>query len=72
MLLCRLSQVIGYSSLTIPRQIVFATNRYAFKENGSFKKVSGRIMQLNEINSIFIISSKERNLGSDSRVSYCD
>jgi hypothetical protein len=43
-----------------------------FEENGSFKKVSGRTMQLDGINSIFAISSKERDLGSDSRVSYCD
>ena len=50
----------------------FAAKRCAFKENGSFKKVSGRIVQLDEINSIYVIRSKERDLGSNSRVSYCD
>ena len=48
-LLCRLSQVIGNSSTTIPRQKVCHLERYAFKENGSCKKVSGRTMQLDEI-----------------------
>ena len=50
----------------------FAAKCCAFKENGSFKKVSGRIVQLDEINSIFVIRSKERDLGSNSRVSYSD
>src|SRR3989337_3757854 len=67
-LLCRLSQVIGYSPTTIPRQRILPQKRYAFKENGSCKKVSGRTVQLDEITSIFVIRSKERNLGSDSRV----
>ena len=48
-LLCRLSQVIGNSSTTIPRQKVCHQKWYAFKENGSYKKVSGRIVQLDEI-----------------------
>jgi hypothetical protein len=43
-----------------------------FEENGSFKKVSGRTVQLDEITSIFVIRSKERDLGSDSGVSYYD
>jgi predicted methyltransferase len=51
----------------------FATkNGIILKENVSCKKVSGRTVQLDEINSIFVIRSKERNLGSDSGVSYCD
>src|SRR4051812_12425587 len=40
---------LGIRPTTIPRQRFFATNRYAFKENSSFKKVSGRIVQLDEI-----------------------
>ena len=49
MLLRRLSQVIGYSSTTIPRHKVLPQKRYAFKENGSCKKVSARTVQLDEI-----------------------
>ena len=48
-LLCRLSQIIGYSSITIPRQKVCHKERYDFEENVSFKKVSGRTVQLDEI-----------------------
>ena len=48
-LLCRLSQAIGYSSLTIPRQKGLPQEWYDFVENGSYKKVSGRTMQIDEI-----------------------
>jgi len=69
---------VGY-----PKQLGIPTPRYRgkrfatkngiiLKENVSCKKVSGRTVQLDEINSIFVIRSKERNCGSDSGVSYCD
>src|SRR3990170_1670442 len=48
-LLCRLSYFIGYSSITIPRQNCLPQIRYDFIGNGSYKKVSGRIVQLDEI-----------------------
>src|SRR3989337_196832 len=48
-LLCRLSQILGYSSITIPRQMVCHDKRYDFEENSSCKKVSGRTVQLDEI-----------------------
>ena len=48
-LLCRLSQIIGYFSITIPRQKVCHKERYDFEENGSCKKVSGRTVQLDKI-----------------------
>src|SRR3989337_4308608 len=49
MLLCRLSQIIRYSSITIPRQKVCHKERYDFEENVSYKKVSGRTVQIDEI-----------------------
>ena len=48
-LLCRLSQIIGYSSLTIPRQKFATKNGMILKKNVSCKKVSGRTVQLDEI-----------------------
>jgi hypothetical protein len=60
-LLCRLSQVIGYSPTTIPRQKVLPQKRYTFKENGSCKKVSGRTVQLNEIT---VSSSSDQRKGT--------
>src|SRR3989337_2823679 len=60
-LLCRLSQVIGYSPTTIPRQKVLPQKWYAFKENGSCKKVSGRTVQLDEIT---VSSSSDQRKGT--------
>ena len=71
-LLCRLSQAIGYSSLIIPRQIVLPRNGMLLKRMVLSKRVSGRTVQTRRDNSIFVIRSKERNLGSNSGVSYCD
>ena len=48
-LLCRLSQIVGYSSITMPRQKVCHIERYDFEENVSCKRVSGRTVQLDEI-----------------------
>jgi hypothetical protein len=48
-LFCRLSQVIGYSSLTVPRQKFATKNGMILKENVSCKRVTGRTMQLDEI-----------------------
>ena len=49
MLLCRLSQKVGYSSITTPWQSVLPHSAVYFEENVSCKRVSGRTVQLDEI-----------------------
>ena len=49
MLLCRLSQKVGYSSITTSWQSVLLHSAVYFEENVSCKKVSGRTVQLDEI-----------------------
>lgn len=71
-LLCRLSQVIGNSSTTIPRQKVCHQERYDFERKCFLQKGEWENSATRRDNSIFVIRSKERNLGSNSRVSYCD
>jgi len=71
-LLCRLSQVIGYSSITIPRQKCLPQRAVWFWRKWFLQKGEWEDSATRRDNSIFVIRSKERNLGSDSRVSYCD
>ena len=70
--LLRLFQKVWYSSITtlkqncLPQRTVWFW-RKCFLQKGEWEDSATR-----RDNSIFIIRSKERNLGSDFRVSYCD